>query len=302
VKVFYDPSYVLAEHEFETTRKAGWVAESLLSSPVTGVELSSPEPLALEDLRAVHDWRYIDAVRTGTPQELAESQGFAWDPGLWTMVLSSNGGAVAAARTALRDGVAGSLSSGMHHARRANGAGFCTFNGLALAARALQREGRRRILILDLDAHCGGGTHDLVVGRAEVSQLDVSTDTFDAYAPEPADRFSLDLVRKASAYLGIIERRLEARGRGERFDLCLYNAGMDPYELCPVGGLDGIGHEILAQRERLVFEWCRARAIPVAFVLAGGYLGPVEGSDKPDLVALHRLTITAAAAVASFAP
>jgi acetoin utilization deacetylase AcuC-like enzyme len=218
------------------------------------------------------------------------------------MVLSSNGGVVAAARAAVREGVAGSLSSGIHHARRTHGAGFCTFNGLALAARAIRREILGRILILDLDAHCGGGTHDLLCGRPEVVQIDVSVDAFDAYAPEPSGRFSLDQVWEAADYLALIEHRLEALGPGARFDLCLYNAGMDPYEGCPVGGLDGIGSEILARRERLVFEWCRARAIPVAFVLAGGYLDPTGRFGQPELVALHRLTIAAAAAVASFAP
>jgi acetoin utilization deacetylase AcuC-like enzyme len=54
----------------------------------------------------------------------------------------------------------------------------------------------------------------------------------------------------------------------------LYNAGMDPHQDCPVGGLAGIDELLLAQRERMVFEWCRRRDLPVAFVLAGGYIGP----------------------------
>lgn len=58
---------------------------------------------------------------------------------------------------------------------------------------------------------------------------------------------------------------------GPRFDLVLYNAGMDPYEGCAVGGLDGITAEILA----------------------GGYIG--ERLDAETLVDLHRSTIAAAA-------
>jgi hypothetical protein len=81
----------------------------------------------------------------GDPGEV-ESQGFSWDAGLWPMVLASNGGAVAAGLAALEHGVAGSLSSGLHHARRAKGAGFCTFNGLALAAREALAGGTRSIL------------------------------------------------------------------------------------------------------------------------------------------------------------
>ena len=88
-------------------------------------------------------------------------------------------------------------------------------------------------------------------------------------------------------------RRLEALA-DERFDLCLYNAGMDPHELCPVGGLAGIDDSVIARRERLVFSWCRERKLPVAFVLAGGYIGP--DLDQAGLVALHRLTLTEASA------
>src|SRR6185369_4139490 len=109
----------------------------------------------------------------------AESQGFSWDPGLWRMVLASNGGVVAAARAALQDGVAGSLSSGLHHARHERGAGFCTFNGLALAARAALDAGAGSVLILDLDAHCGGGTTSLIEREPRIWQSDVSVSGLD---------------------------------------------------------------------------------------------------------------------------
>jgi len=94
---------------------------------MAGVELCAPEPLTPLLLAEVHDREYIRAVETGQPKARAESQGFPWDPGLWPMVLASNGGAVAAALAASERGVAGSLSSGLHHARHDRGAGFCTF-------------------------------------------------------------------------------------------------------------------------------------------------------------------------------
>jgi hypothetical protein len=73
--------------------------------------------------------------------------------------------------------------------------------------------------------------------------------------------------------------------RAARFDLCLYNAGMDPYEKCPMGGMPGITRDVLARRERLVFAWCQRRRLPVAFVLAGGYVGPrLDGrASSPDV-------------------
>jgi acetoin utilization deacetylase AcuC-like enzyme len=160
VKIFYSPHYTIATHSFETTRKSRWIAESLAAEPIGGIELVAPEPTSATALGCVHDPEYVDAVRTGHPRELAQSQGFRWDPALWEMVCSSNGGVVAAVIEALRTSrVSGSVSSGLHHARRTRGAGFCTFNGLVLAARAAFDAGARTVLILDLDAHCGvGGT------------------------------------------------------------------------------------------------------------------------------------------------
>jgi acetoin utilization deacetylase AcuC-like enzyme len=293
VRVYYSPKYVAAGHAFETTRKARWIADSLAEAPVPGIELAAPEPLTREQVAEVHAPDYVRAVETGHPRDLAESQGFAWDPGLWPMVLASNGGAVAAARTALEQGVAGSLSSGLHHAHRGRGAGFCTFNGLVLAARAALAAGADPVLILDLDAHCGGGTAALLADEPRVWQIDVSVSDYDDYSG--SDRLWLELVRDGADYLPAVRRGLDEAGRGPRFGLCLYNAGMDPYARCPEGGMAEITREVLAARERLVFDWCRGRGVPIAFVLAGGYVGP--HLDERGLVDLHRLTLACAARV-----
>jgi len=291
--LFYSPAYVLSEYSFDTTRKSRWVAESLAERPIPGVRLVAPEPLDEAAVAAVHDPAYVTAVRTGEPRALAESGGFSWDPGLWSMVLASNGGAVSAALAALAGGrIAGSLSSGLHHAKRAHGDGYCTFNGLALAAGAAKRAGAERILVLDLDAHCGGGTFELLSGDPAVRQVDLAVSPYDRYGP--SERMSLDVIVQAGEYLPTLRARLDALAKeGSPFDLVLYNAGMDPYEGCATGGLEGITREILAERERTVFDWCRAEGLPVAFVLAGGYTG--ARVTQAELVDLHRLTISAAA-------
>src|SRR5688572_10500928 len=272
MQVFYSEDYVAAKYAFDTTRKSRRIAESLRARPIEGVDLVEPPPLTVEGLCEAHDPAYVNAVRTGEPGDAAESQGFHWDPGLWTMVLASNGGVVAAVHSAMRHGVAGSLSSGLHHARRGRGAGFCTFNGLAIGAKAALRDGAESVLILDLDAHCGGGTHSLVAYDDRIWHADVSVDGFDSYAPSP--RNTIVVVRDASSYLPAIEHTLEQLEReAPVFSLCLYNAGMDPYEGCSTGGMSGITRSMLEDRERMVFEWCARRSIPVAFVLAGGYSG-----------------------------
>jgi hypothetical protein len=146
------------------------------------------------------------------------------------------------------------------------------------------------VLILDLDAHCGGGTAAIVRDWAGVVHLDVSVRSFDRYEADVKTRSTLDLVASADAYRLTIERRLRALN-DVSFDLVIYNAGMDPHQASP-GGMPGITFATLAERERLVFSWAGERRLPVAFVLAGGYLSP--DLSQGDLVGLHRLTIAAA--------
>jgi acetoin utilization deacetylase AcuC-like enzyme len=205
---------------------------------------------------------------------------------------------------ALDTGMSGSLSSGLHHARRDHGAGFCTFNGLVIAARAALAAGAETVLILDLDAHCGGGTASLISGEPRIWQTDVAVCEFDLYGnfggPEEARRINFRLVGDSADYLPDIERALDETARARpRFDLCLYNAGMDPFEGCSTGGLRGINRDMLAARERLVFAWCREHAAATAFVPAGGYIG--WGLDAAGLVDLHRLTLAAAASASASA-
>ncbi len=290
--VLYSPAYDHAAEDFDTFRKARAVAESLDARPIPGIVIRRPRLLTRAELCALHAPEYVDAVRTGEPRFLAESNGFSWDKGVWQAVRASNGGAVAAARHAFRTrGNAGSLSSGLHHARRDFGMGFCTFNGLALAAHAVLAAGARHVLVLDLDAHCGGGTDSFVRDWPGVIHVDLTVSALDRYTPDPAGRSSLDVIHRVEDYLPTLRRRLAALD-DVPLDVVILNAGMDPHEDCGIGGLGGMTASVLAEREATVFRWARVRGVGVAFVLAGGYSGARLDCDA--LVDLHRLTVRAA--------
>lgn len=288
--VFYSEDYVESECGFDTMRKSRPIADALRDGLVDGARLVAPEPARRDELVGIHDDVLVDAVLSGEPGHLAASAGLGWDPGLATAVLASTGGCRDAARSAWRHGVAGSLSSGLHHARRSSGAGFCTFNGVALAVLGFLDLGARSVLVLDLDAHCGGGTVDILGGDGRVVHLDVATDPFDGY--EPTAPSTLGLIDDADDYLPTIVARLDAIDEGS-VDAVVFNAGMDPHEDCGIGGLPGITDDILAEREATVFSWAAAARLPIAFVLAGGYSSGAMGSDH--LTDLHLLTVAAAA-------
>ena len=69
------------------------------------------------------------------------------------------------ARLALEHGIACNTAGGSHHAFAGHGSGFCVFNDVAVAARALLAEGRiARALVVDLDVHQGDGTAAIFAG------------------------------------------------------------------------------------------------------------------------------------------
>jgi acetoin utilization deacetylase AcuC-like enzyme len=284
MKVFYNEAYTAPAHAFDTTRKSGEIAAAIEEGSVPGCELVDPVDfvdLAEELIETTHDSAYVEALRTGEPSDLAASQGFTWDEGIWDMAVNSTAGVLAAVDEALATGgPSGSLSSGLHHARRAGGEGYCTVNGLAMAARRATELVSGTVVILDLDAHCGGGTNELVGDDQRILHLDLSVSSFDSYRPVGDDDLTVlhpdsdeEYLRLVSGYLG----RIPADA-----GLVIYNAGMDPHPTVSAEGL--------AQRERLVANWCAQKHVPAVFVLAGGY---TDWITMDELVDLHLHTVRA---------
>lgn len=278
LRVSYNADYVAAAYEFDTTRKAKWIHDRVAAEPIPGLEFADPSPwynLAVEGILAVHDPRYVEAVRTGEPLDLAESQGFDWDPGIYRGAVASTAGVLAAIDAAMSGQFGGSLSSGLHHARRDHGNGFCTFNGLAVGAWYLREHARvRNVTILDLDAHAGGGTVSLI--DPEVTHLDLTVSPFDTY--EVGGTRNIVMARPTDdGYLSEVEGLL---GDIPPETFVLYNAGMDPAGL--------VSPEALAYREAMVALHMLRSGLRGAFVLAGGY---TWAQSRAALVEAHMVTL-----------
>jgi len=284
--VFYNPKYVVAKHNFDTTRKSGWIAEELTNGRLTGINLLDPEPFLQktgEIVESIHADDYINALKTGEPFSLASSQGFAWDPGVWSMALNSTAGVLAAVDKAVSgNGTSGSLSSGLHHASRDSGTGFCTVNGLAVAAQYALEVTEGIVVILDVDAHCGGGTHGMVADQDRILHLDLSVNHFDSYKPLGDNQLKI-LTRQTGQdldryYLNELDQLLSTVPADT--SLVIYNAGMDPFP--------AISAETLCERESMVDSWRKKVDVGLAFVLAGGY---TSSMPKNELVDLHLHTL-----------
>ncbi len=270
--VFWSDDYVMASG-VETRTKSGPLAKILKNCEVPGVEIMSPAPATREELLTIHEPQYVDQLINGD-EELARS------------ILASTGGVRDALDAMLKFGKAGSLSSGLHHAKPNEDFGLCYINGLALAAlRAINHHGIKKVGVYDLDAHCGGGTFTMLGDNPNVILADVSCNTFDSWQPK-SDRHFLKIVNSSSEYLEAVRVGL-AHLTG--VDALIYNAGMDPFEDDRMGGLSGITREVLAERERMVAQWCEDTNTPAMFVLAGGYCN--SKSDLNRLVRLHLITV-----------
>lgn len=276
-------------------RKFAMVAEAVSWEP--NIILCEPEPIHYDDLLRVHDPDYIEAIKTGQPRTLAESQKFPWSEALYPSVLLTNGGVFAAARAALELGVSGALASGFHHAGPAAGQGFCTFNGLVVALEKLRANGEiRTAAVLDMDLHYGNGTAMLAESRSWMFALSIyGNDYWDNQAwPDVTIRKHPMGMHHAShalparchgrEMLSILHESLPLLMGHGKPDLLLYQAGADPLRDDPYSPLELTAFDLM-ERDRAVFEFCKAHEIPVAWVLAGGYT-----PDTTKVVEVHANT------------
>lgn len=284
--VYFHPGYAapIGDH-IMPIRKFGLVAEELATWP--DIELRQPEPVSEGDLLRVHTREYVRAIQTGEPRELAEGQRFPWSPELYPSVCLTSGGCLAAARAALREGVSAALVSGFHHSCADHGEGFCTFNGLVVAADALLAAGEvSRVAVLDMDLHYGNGTAQLAVGRPHLLAVSIYGNDYRQNVPyrDVEIRRHEDGVNHRSLALpNGCDRSVMMAKLDEalpwiadfRPDLLLYQAGADPFREDPYSPL-ALDHDDLLERDRAVLQFARDQRIPIAWVLAGGYTPDVR--------------------------
>ena len=304
IRVFHDNRYEadIGEH-IMPIRKFRLVREAI---EATGLpcDIRSPEPVCDEDLLRVHSAEYIEAIRTGEPRALAQSQKFPWSAELAGAVRWTNGGCIAALDAALEDGIAGNLASGFHHSHGPHGEGFCTFNGLVVSLERARAEGRlKRALILDMDLHYGNGTAALLETRPDLFGLSIYgnwykknlayRDVASERAPDTQNSWSIPVPNGSNGevYLGLLKDALLPAIDRAKPDFLWFQAGADPYKEDPYSPLD-LDHDDLMARDTYVFETAYRLGLPCGWVLAGGYT-----KDTSKVVQVHVNTFRAAHAV-----
>ena len=231
------------------------------------------------DLVRAHDRGYIEAIESGLIDAAAMRRiGFPWSDAIAPRAKATVGGAIAAAREALDNGISGQLAGGTHHAHYDFGAGYCVFNDQAAAALAvIAKDNVKRVAIIDLDVHQGDGTAAILANRDDVFVFSMHGDK---NFPFRKTASNLDVAlpdgTADEAYLEALERALlEVWSFGP--DLVLYQAGVDPLAEDKLGRL-AITHDGLIKRDEIILQGCRSRDVPVSLALGGGYASPIDAS------------------------
>ncbi len=300
MQAFYADQFVLPlppGHSFPMS-KYRLLREQLEGLP--NLEMCQALPASDGELALAHTPGYLTAVVEGTLSAALQREiGFPWSQAMVERARRSVGATIAAARAALGGaGVAANLAGGTHHATAEKGGGYCVFNDAAVAARLMQAEWHRtrrqllRVAIVDLDVHQGNGSASIFAEDPTVFTLSLHGAKNFPFRKERSD-LDVDLPDGCGdlAYLEALDgalaelwRRHEAAPPG----LIFYLAGADPHEGDRLGRLK-LTTAGLAERDRRVLDAARARRIPVALSMAGGYGRVVE-----DTVQVHLGTIRAA--------
>lgn len=246
MKIAYDPKCSLDTDEWISLSKPAQVFAQCYN-PVYD-QLVPVIPVTSDQILLAHDPAYVEGLFEGThPNGFHDPRPQVLDQVLW-----ANGALVAAAGEALKGGVCWAPVSGFHHARYGRGGGFCTLNGLVIAA---LHHRVRRTLIIDGDGHYGDGTDDIIKKLHLEDNITNLT-------------HGQGLPRDGEKALTVIETYL----RSQHWDLVIYQAGADSHKDDAFGSgylTDGQWY----RRDELVFSYCKRTATPIVWNLAGGYSG-----------------------------
>lgn len=173
--------------------------EAIVKNIESHVEFVPAVPALRRQIAAVHSEIHIQQV---------ENQG------LYEIAALAAGGAIQSAQTSLTESCFGLIRPPGHHASRSSAWGFCYFNNMAVALKALRQERKiKTACVLDIDLHFGDGTVNILGKESWATVINVEAST-------------------RTQYLQEVEKAME----NCRSDLIAVSAGFD-YHVADWGGL-----------------------------------------------------------------
>jgi acetoin utilization deacetylase AcuC-like enzyme len=268
-------------------------------------------PATVDEILRVHSRSHLEEVRrvvAGAPANLDQDTYVSSDS--FDVALLAAGASIdLATQIAKREASSGlaAVRPPGHHAESDRAMGFCLFNNVAIAARALQRDlGVERILIIDWDVHHGNGTQHFF--EADPNVLYVSTHQFPFYPGTGAagetgvgtgEGCTLNIPLPAGCgdpeYVGVFQQLVAPAAIAFRPEMILISAGFDAHRDDPLASMNvtGRGYRSMTSIVRsLADDLCGGR---LAFILEGGYSesGLIDGIESvmDEIVGRHPTAI-----------
>ena len=279
MKAFYSDHFVLPlpeGHRFPMAKYS--MLRERIARELRGVQLMEAPAATEGELALAHSPDYVWAVKSGSLSPQAQREiGFPWTPAMAERSVRSAGASIAAGRVAMREGIAGNLAGGTHHASANQGGGFCVFNDIAVTARVLQMEQFRatkqnlQVLVIDLDVHQGNGTAAIFATDPSVFTLSLHGEKNFPFRKVNSD-LDVGLPDGCSdeVYSMALENALAQVLQRFQPQFVIYLAGADAHEGDRLGRLK-LTEAGMKQRDLQVFDWVRALGLPMLICMGGGY-------------------------------
>ena len=236
-------------------------------------EIIDPGLVLEEDLLRVHTSAYVESIGNGNYYGITKRKlGLPWSPELNIRSRTASSGTIRATEAAAQYGISCNLAGGTHHAFPDHGEGYCVFNDIAIAVKKLHFSApSTKVLIIDLDAHQGNGTH-FILGKEEkvyTFSMHVGANYPSQKTPGTHD-IELERYVDGSLYLDKLEQTLPHILTQFEPERVFYIAGVDVHKDDRFGQMS-LSTEDMARRDFFVINAVRQLNLPLAVVYGGGY-------------------------------
>ncbi len=193
-------------------------------------------------------------------------------PGLFERASMTVGGSILSAELASRGHVVFHPTGGTHHGRPDRASGFCYFNDPVFAVLTFLKEGSRRVLYVDLDAHHGDGVEGAFLGEPRVTTLSIHEAKrwpFSGTTSRPgAGVYNVAVPRglNDSEFEFLVERIVMPLVNSSRADALVLCCGADCLAGDPLSNMELSNVVLWDAVDRLI-----GRGLPTVILGGGGY-------------------------------
>lgn len=237
----------------ESPERITAIEERLVASGLEGAfkRTQTNRQARQEDLLRAHDQEYVDHVISLIPHTEGELVHISEDTVVSEKSLEAALESAGCALEAVDQVADGRLTNAFccvrppgHHAHHAKAEGFCIFNNVAIAALYARDVLKlKRIAVLDIDAHHGDGTEDILGGEPGIEFFSLFEKDIFPYPSEDTEHANvhksvLKAGDRGEAACEIIRSEWEPKLREFSPELIFISAGFDAHMSDTMSGLD----------------------------------------------------------------